>query len=438
MPGGLIQLIAYGAQNQFINGNPRMSFFKRVFRAHTHFSMESFTLQFSNEAQLTVGKSTIVSCKIRRFGDMLYNTYVIIELPDVDTSLSGNEYYFKWIENIGELIVEEYWVSIGGSVVERRTGEFQHIWNELSISDTKRSGYQRLNGYDKNMFNPPGCDTQNINPSYKIMGRRIWIPLQLWFSRDSGLALPLIALQLHDVELYVRFRRLDDLYMVRHKSQTTFTRPSVSQLNILDKIVPKSQHTKFAINNGSLNILARVDANYAFLADKERNFFAKTSVDYLIEEVQTQTFSTQGTNNIFKLTINNLVKEIIWFFRPKKAVDKNDWVGFVDASGKDFMYDAKLTVQGIDRFETKTSDYFNLIQPYHHHTRVPKAGIYVYSFSILPELFQPSGTINASRLSKFQLITTNDASQEYDVICYYVNYNFLRIIGGMGSLMWQT
>lgn len=440
MPGGLIQLIAYGAQNHFINGNPRMSFFKRVFRAYTHFSMESFTLQFMNQSQLTSDKETLLSCKIRRFGDMLYNTYIVVELPDIDTSLGGNELFFRWVPYIGEVLVQEYWVSIGGSVIERRTGEWQHIWNELSMTDTKRNGYNILIGHDKLMYDP--SLTTNVttgNPNYKIQGRRIWIPLHLWFCRESGSALPLIGLQHHDVELYVRFRRLDDLFTVRSKGETSFRRPRGDEVNILTRIVPSAQQAVFGIIGSSLNIQARIDANFVFLGDRERAFFTRNVVDYIIEEAQTQVFVTEGLHNILNLTINNIVKEMVWVFRPKNARDSNNWFLFTDRDGQEVMATSRLVIQGKDRFETKTSDYFGLIQPYHHHSRVPKKGVYCYNFGIHPETFQPSGTLNASRLSKFQLLTTIRSSvEEYDIILFYMSYNFLRIIGGMGSLMWQT
>jgi hypothetical protein len=440
MPGGLIQLIAYGAQNHFINGNPRMSFFKRVFRAYTHFSTESFTLQFLNQSQLTGDKDTLLSCKIRRFGDMLHNTYIVLDLPPIDTGLNGNEYYFRWVPYIGEVLLQEYWVSIGGSVIERRTGEWQHIWNELSMTDTKRQGYHALIGHDKALYDPAvTTNTITANPNYKIPGRRIWIPLPLWFCRDSGSALPLIGLQHHEVELYIRFRRLDDLYTVRHKNETVFHRPKGEEMNILTRIVHVDQQGVFGIVGSSLNIQARVDANFVFLGDRERAFFTRNAVDYIIEEAQMQVFVTEGINNVLNLTMNNIVKEMIWVFRPKNARDSNNWFLFTQHDGQEIMETSRLVIQGKDRFETKTSDYFGLIQPYHHHSRVPKKGVYCYNFGIHPEEFQPSGTLNASRLTKFQLLTTiRSNAEEYDILLFYMSYNFLRMIGGMGSLMWQT
>ena len=141
MPGGLLQLMAYGAQNLYLNGNPSLSFLK-VFKTHTNFATESMRLNF-NRTTMNIGEKTTLICKIDRNADMLQNMYFAMTIPSIP---KRNKEKFKFVQNLGEVMIDNYYITIGGNIVDKQYGEWLHIWNELSLSSDKRYGYSKLIG----------------------------------------------------------------------------------------------------------------------------------------------------------------------------------------------------------------------------------------------------------------------------------------------------
>jgi hypothetical protein len=205
-----------------------------------------------------------------------------------------------------------------------------------------------------------------------------------------------------------------------------------------------------------LNIDPYLEVNYVFLDSTERNFFAVNSQDYLIEQVVRIKFDKVKEFDMNTLSLQNPVKEIIWVFSRDDNHITNKWFEYTDYAYTDttncndtcsnqiereILKSATFMFNGIERFEEKDSSYFNLVQPYQHHTVVPPPGIYVYSFSLFPEQFQPSGACNMSRINKIELKTSvippSDANYNYSMDVYIVNYNFLRVTGGLGGLAYS-
>jgi hypothetical protein len=191
-----------------------------------------------------------------------------------------------------------------------------------------------------------------------------------------------------------------------------------------------------------INVSPYLECNYVFLDTQERTYFAQHSLDYLIERVQRIPFYGVNTFNALDLTLQHPVKEIIWVIKRNDTKDTNKWFDFGDSTdeGKkvEVLKKAKITFNGLDRFEAKDPQYFNVIQPYQHHTVVPKEGVYVYSFSLFPEKFQPSGACNMSRIKNIQLhlelASPLRDDYKYDVFVYVTSYNFLRIASGMAGI----
>jgi len=375
-----MQLVAYGAQDIYLTGNPQITFFKVVYRRHTNFSMEAIEQTFNGSADF--GKR--VTCTVSRNGDLMHKVYLQVTVP---ACAAG------YVPNLGQALIKFAEVEIGGQRIDKHYGDWMHIWNELSQEAGKKEGYGLMTG--------AGSATAGISAETDL-----YIPLEFWFCRNPGLALPLIALQYHEVKINIEFSALSEL----------------------------TAATGLSLSAASLYV------DYIYLDTDERRRFAQVSHEYLIEQVQfTGDESVSSVSNKIKLNFNHPCKELVWVVqRDADGVEKFD---YTDASGLNPVLIAKLQLNGHDRFSERMGRYFNLVQPYQHHTNVPKTGINVYSFGLKPEEHQPSGTCNMSRIDNATLqltLTSETVATDAKVRVYATNYNVLRIMSGMGGLAYSN
>ena len=206
MPGGLIQLVAYGAQNIYLNGNPKLSFFKKVYKTHTNFSMESIRINVSKNI-INFHESTTISARLDRNADMINNMYFVFSLPTIFkfTDEKNVKEKFNFVRNIGEMIIDNCYINIGGNIIDKQYGEWMHIWNELSIFASKRYGYDKLIGNVPELYSPDDHGFYEKN-DVQIYKRKIYVPLKFWFNKTPGLALPLISMQYHQVDIVFELR----------------------------------------------------------------------------------------------------------------------------------------------------------------------------------------------------------------------------------------
>jgi hypothetical protein len=363
MGGGLMQLVAYGAQDIYLTGNPQITFFKVVYRRHTNFAMEAVAQTF-NGSELAGGRAVAT---IARNGDLVGRMYVEVDSLDAAS------------ENAGAQLIENVNVEIGGQEIDKQTGSWMNTWAELTEPNptgsnvaTEATGATLF----QKMSQMGGAD--HSAPS------RVTIPLQFWFNRNPGLALPLIALQYHEVKLTINWG---------------------------SPIATMSNPTLWA--------------DYIYLDTDERRRFAQVSHEYLIEQVQHQNFSSSSSCD---LTFNHPVKELVW-------------TGIYTTGTPAVLGDGNWTLKlnGHDRFAARNTKYFTRTQVWQHHTGfggvTTKDSIGVYSFALKPEEHQPSGTCNFSRIDNAQLKHSANV-QSVDV--YAVNYNVLRVMSGMGGLAYSN
>jgi hypothetical protein len=358
MGGGLLQLVAYGAQDVYLTGNPQITFFKVVYRRHTNFSMESIEQTFNGTAAL----DRRVTCQISRNGDLIHRMYLQATVTDGAANANAGLKMIKSVE-----------LEIGGQRIDKQYGDWMYIWNELSLPSGKTTGYSTM--------------VDAINGTTTL-----YVPLEFWFCRNPGLALPLIALQYHEVKVNLEFATA-----------------AVSELTSLDS--------------------ASLWVDYIFLDTDERRRFAQLSHEYLIEQLQFtgEETITSGASRV-KLNFNHPVKELVW-------VQQN---GTAPAGTYVACDTAKLQLNGHDRFAERAGEYFTLVQPYQHHTNIPTvAGINVYSFALKPEEHQPSGTLNMSRIDTATLALSTAATVDC-LRVYATNYNVLRVMSGMGGLAYSN
>jgi len=381
-----MQLVAYGAQDIYLTGNPQITFFKVVYRRHTNFAIESIEQTFNG----TVDFGRKVSCTVSRNGDLIHKVYLQVDLPAFDDGSNT----FGWVPSVGHALIDEVSVEIGGQTIDKHYGEWLQIWNELTQTAEKEAGYDEMIG------NTSALTTVDANAK---PATTLYVPLQFWFCRNPGLALPLIALQYHEVKFNITFRQLADL---RNGNSVATA----------------------SLGNASLYV------DYIYLDTDERRQFAQVQHEYLIEQLQftgAESFTSTGIKS--KLALNHPCKELVWVCQK----DSNDITDF-SFSGDQSIVDAKLQLNGHDRFSVRKAEYFNLVQPYQHHTRIPAAGIYVYSFALNPEQHQPSGTVNMSRIDNATLLLNTESLTSYKLKVYAVNYNVLRIMAGMGGLAYSN
>jgi hypothetical protein len=421
MGGGLMQLVAYGAQDIYLTGNPQITFFKVVYRRHTNFAIEAIEQTFNGAVDF--GRKVTVT--VSRNGDLITKIYLVTDLPEI-TVAGGASDTLEWTRSLGNIMIKEVEVEIGGQRIDRQFGEWLVIWAELTVPSGQQDGYANMIGNTSDQWGT------------KVLGdvlpaTRLFVPLQFWFNRNYGLALPLIALQYHEVKINLELRPLTELLI---------------QTDGDDKI-PLTHSA--SLGTTSLWI------DYIYLDTDERRRFAQVSHEYLIEQLQfTGEETITGASNKVRLNFNHPVKEIIWVARLADAEAQCQWANFTDGTlpdadmyaGGNPLVRAKLQLNGHDRFRERTAKYFNLVQPYQHHTNIPAAGIYVYSFGIKPEEHQPSGTANLSRIDNATFIMdfapklftglAPYTEKTLKVLIYAVNYNVLRIMSGMGGLAYSN
>ena len=228
MGGGLMQLVAYGAQDVYLTGNPQITFFKVVYRRHTNFSMESIEQVFNGTPNF--GKK--VSCTISRNGDLAYKTYIQVTLPEVDADTWTTVSKIRWTPWVGHALIDWVEIEIGGQSIDKHYGDWLHIWNELSQPTGRQTGYSDMLGNVPKMtlypaiissgtsYLPGSASPATYNPTPEKI---LYIPLEFWFCKNPGLALPLIALQYHEIKINVKFNPLSNILdaVVTETSPTT-------------------------------------------------------------------------------------------------------------------------------------------------------------------------------------------------------------------------
>eukprot|EP00798_Chlamydomonas_sp_ICE-L_P019672 gene19672-biopygen28499 len=378
MGGGLMQLVAYGAQDIYLTGNSQITFFKVVYRRHTNFAMEAIEQTFPGNPDF--GKK--VACTISRNGDLIHKVWVQMTLLQVNVPAGGR---FRWLNDIGHFLLKTIEIEIGGQSIDKHYGDWLHIWSELSICPGHKAGFDKMIG------NVPALTKVYDNPTaagattMTVHAYTLYVPLEFWFCQNPGLALPLIAL--HNASL------------------------PISNLN------------------------ATMYVNYLYLDTEERRRFAQNAgiqwfnytdaYDTTYKDIPSYPFLTVNSAN--DGTTTNQPEDIV--LAPFEKAGKNPTVL------------AKLLLNGHDRFSERPGDYFNWVQPYQHHQNVPSTGINVYSFSLKPEEHQPSGSCNFSRIDNATLqltLSNNFKSTTGKFRIYAVNYNVRRIMSGMGGMAYSN
>jgi hypothetical protein len=415
--GSLLQLVAQGKQDVFLSGNPQMTWYKAVYRRHTNFAIESQRMPFDNQADF--GRR--VSCLVPRKGDLLGPLFLRIQLPGLTLPDSTPASY---VNAIGHALIQEISLEIGEQEVDKQTGEWMEIYsNFTTTADQKYAFYNmigKVDGY--------------TSPDPTLRGPlTLYVPLRFWFCRNPGLYLPLLAMQFHPVRINITFRPLQDLFYSNTLINCTTTQ--VNQANMVN---------------------CELWGDYVFLDTEEKRRFVSTHHEYLIEQVQytpSEPIPQTATQIQVPMEFNHPIKELFWVIQRDFMTTQHEWFNYSSlalnneaGARTDILASAVLRLDGMDRFDERDAMYFRLVQPYQRHSVIPYDFIYNYSFALQPEQYQPSGTLNASRIDNLTLqITMNTAVTPQrpstgSATCrvYAVNYNVLRVIDGFAGLLFRV
>jgi hypothetical protein len=400
--------------------------------------------------------------------DLLSNLYLIFTLPAI---YSNDLYKFKWIENVGSLLIKSANFQIGKVIIDTITGEWLVIWNELTLP--VKDSFNDMTGNVPALNNPRKPETtirirNNIISDYdylssdgntpSINSRILCIPLNFWFTKNPSLALPIVKLvgnYSNDIKLKIEFEDIENLYVVYSDIYNMHISPRFYNYMHNERI----DITKFIRQNA---FVAHVEATYIILDTAERGVLINSCTqNYLIEKlsIKSDQFTASVANTVNTITIQSQlgIKEIIWTLKRGDVVDNfNDYFNYTYSipknNEKSIMKNAKLIWDGgsgnpFFRVEEKEAYFYNKLQPYQHHSAIPMQGIYVYSFSLYPEKWFPSGFYNGAFVKTILSMTFNSYENNYidsiyakksytgankKVYCnvYVLEYNVLEIING--------
>jgi hypothetical protein len=315
MGGGLMQLVAYGAQDTYLTGNPQITFWKVTYRRYTNFAVESIEQGFNGQADF--GRR--VQCTVSRSGDLIYRTYLQITLPSITQQHAKQA---RWLDFPGEQIINQVEIEIGGQRIDRQYGDWMHIWNQLTMSTEQQRGYYKMVGNTMDLTyvthttaeeaDAIGCGAASgstgVNkvcaPRKELPETTLYVPLQFWYCTNPGLALPLIALQYHEVKISVDLRPLDECLW------------AVNTDPVGGGLVKATTAYSETLKAASLFI------DYIFLDSDERRRIAQNPHEYLITQLQFTGDESVASNACkIKLNFNHPVKELIWVVQADENID---------------------------------------------------------------------------------------------------------------------
>lgn len=504
--GGLLQLVATGKQDVFLTGNPSVSWFKFVYRRYTNFAIESQRMYFDGNANF--GQK--ISCLVPRNGDLLGPIFLQVTLPQL--TIAQTNQVIGYVNSPGHALIQEIDVQIGEQQIDKQTGQWMEIWSALTVDASQRVGFNEMIGakpgyplidYENNAFDLSGANvtapkwifsreagTLNVDISgVRVVGGKVspgpntgvgytagdnnyiypnqydepimgpltlYIPLRFWFNKNPGMYLPLLAMQYHPVRINITLAPLQSMF---------YSKQFYLQEN------PTANP---AVNNG-LSVVANGEfglqlwGDYVYLDVPERRRFVSSSLEYLIEQVQyTPPLAIPANSRTATLSMNfnHPIKEFIWVFQRNIMQQRHEYfnwssLGFYEIqmnqvnglaeprNRTDLFVNARLQLDGQDRFDARDPKYFRLVQPYQRHTNIPSDRyINVYSLALRPEELQPSGTLNASRIDNLILqvglqapnanYNTSAAFGDMSAYIYATNYNILRVIDGYAGLLFSV
>jgi len=389
MPGGLLNLVAYGNQNVILNGNPTKTFFKTTYAKYSNFGLQRFRLDFNGQRSLRMTDQSVFEFTVPRYADLLMDTYLVVNLPNIwspivppicdDPSVTPphpaaywQRYEFKWIDNLGSQLIDTVRFKVGGQVIQELTGQYILNMVERDFDDAKKDLFYRMtgniaelndpanangrSGFYPNAAAPPepnGFGAAGVEPS--IRGRQLYIPLNIWFTMAAKMAFPLVALQYSELTIELTLRAVQDLFVVRsistrsdevvagHYIQADPTGGTYGFYKFL-QTPPIGYPAVYEDKRTQWNADVHLVATYCFLSDDEVRFFAGQPQSYLVREVYTTLYeNVVGTRKVDVRSLG-MVSNYMWFLQRSDAYMRNEWSNYTNWPYKHIPYNVEPVI----------------------------------------------------------------------------------------------
>ena len=511
MPGGLLTLVSYGNQNVFLNGNPSKTFFKCTYAKYTNFGLQKFRIDFDGQRTMRMSESSVFNFKVPRYADLLMDTYVVVTMPNIWSPVMPPEctaspdsgyhtwqpYDFKWIKNLGAQMVERVRFTVGGQVIQDFTGQYLYNMVERDFDAAKKDLFYRMTGNVAEMNDPANANgrvntypsamigtsasAQEAGPEPSIRARKLYIPLNIWFTLAAKMAFPLVGIQYAELHIEVTLRPVQDLYIVRNVQGEGgyYMRPDLTdwQYSFYRFLNPPPdvmlQQNSYTDRRTNWAADVHLISTYAFLSDEEVRIFAEKEQRYLVREVYQQRFDNVVGNRRVDLKSLGMVVNWMWFFQRTDAYLRNEWSNYTnwpygylpynvldpsgvvetfDCSGlgsftpatdlsggatgimyagqyqpgnhRDIMERWALMLDGKYRENDMDAGVLEFVEKYVRTNGDAPDGLYCYNFCLdtNPFVYQPSGAMNMSKFNQieFEFKTHQpvlDASAQFYTIC---------------------
>jgi hypothetical protein len=369
--GGIVALVAYGAQNVILSGNPQMTYFYKAFRRYSHFAMENISIPLDGPNELNFDQPVKLRAKIPRFGDLISDMYFVFRIPDIYSKFAEGraaQYEFQWTQYLGSAIIQNAAFFVGGQKIHEVDGTYLLSKALLDYDTDKFEKWKWLVGQTPEMTNPAqgsfagggpaktGYPTVYADPTIgsapqlnrpSIFGRDIYIPLKFWFTENPSQALPLVGLQYHDCEVQITLAPISELYTVTDASgyrvNPTFTMiadPAQIQQNLPSYASftdPALQIRNFftdisysvpPMNAWFLN--ARLETTFIYLPSEEQAVFASKPLSYLITQVTPYPFPGIYNRQVLDLQTHNPITRLLLTQQRSDALQRNDFANFTN------------------------------------------------------------------------------------------------------------
>jgi len=419
MAGGLMQLVAYGAQDVYLTGNPKVTFFQAVYKRHTNFAMENIEQTVNG----TAANSGRVSVTIARNGDLVGDMYIELQSNAAATITTSAVADACWV---AERAVNNVELSIGGQRIDKHYQKWWRLYDNLYHDEAKKASYAKM--------------------TTAATGKTVYLPLVFFFNRNPGLYLPLIALQYHEVRIDI------DLA----SDMETYVNKNVFKVWANYVYLDTEERRRFA-QKGHEYLIEQVQHTGSDTVTSAAPKQVRLSYNHPIKELVWCFSNTAARSSLWNFTSSNQLDDVVLESNARAVSESNCYVPITQGSGApllavgtagstaDFTEETagplstfKLVLNGQDRFKEQAGKYFNQVQSFNHHTGCPYPGVYSYSFALKPEEHQPTGTCNFSRIDNAQVAVTMKATDATTMHMFATNYNVLRIQSGMGGLAFSN
>jgi len=357
MPGGLLNLVSYGNQNIILNGNPSKTMFKFVYAKYTNFGLQKFRLDFDGARTLRLNESSTFDFKIPRYADLLMDTYLVVTLPTIWSPILPPKdcigewlpYEFKWIDNLGSQMIKQVRFIVGGQTIQQFSGQYLYNLVERDFSETKKNVYYNMTGNVAELNDPANSGTRkNVYPSAyyttapegpepSIRARKLYIPLNIWFTLAAKMAFPLVSLQYNELHIEIEIRPVNELFVVRDVSNPS--EMCYIQTNQNDELfqfyrflqpppIPTTAGLNYTDKRTNWSADIHLISTYAFLSEDEVKVFAAEDQKYLIKEVYHYDFNNVTGSKRVELDSLSMVANWMWFFQRSDISLRNQWSNY--------------------------------------------------------------------------------------------------------------